>query len=240
MHWRLVAALTAALLCVVPRVSSLPVPSGPLGDRPTAALPDSQHTPPDQPSPGPPPRIRLQLWYGHSARPVRLLGTISDSRLRLLGLRLYRRLLPTSAQLADGYDAPTLTYTADLIPFASVHIPESAAPSAYFSQGSGALSTNGIGLYPVGLQVGFRPVTRVRPFLAGHTGVLYFFDPVPDERGKQLNFAVGIGGGVEVSIGSRTTLALTYRYHHISNGFRGSINPGLDANVLYLGVGVAL
>lgn len=184
----------------------------------------------------------MGLWYGHSAHPGGLLGTISDSQLRLLGLRVHRRLLPTSEQMNDGYESPTLAYTADLIPLALAHIPETATPDAFFLGGpeSEALTTRGIGAYPVGLQITFRPHRRLRPFLAGHTGVLYFFESVPDERGKQLNFAAGIGGGVEVSIASQTFLTLAYRYHHLSNGFRGSINPGLDANVLYLGVGTAL
>jgi hypothetical protein len=174
--------------------------------------------------------------------PGGLLGTISENHLGLLGLRVSRRLLPTSKQLLSAYDAPTLTYTADLIPFASVQIPKEATPSVFYLEASQreGLSTNGFGVYPIGLQVAFRPTTRLRPFLAGHTGVLFLFEPVPDPRGKQLNFAVGIGGGAEISITPKTSLTVAYRYHHLSNGFRGSINPGLDANLLYLGVGVAL
>lgn len=185
---------------------------------------------------------KLHLWYARSIRPGGILGTIRKNRLRLVGLQFHRRLLPTTDQLANGYSAPTLTYTANLIPYASVHIPQEAVPALYYTEGEPGqpLSTNGMGLYPVGLQVAIRPSSSLRPFLAGHAGVLYFFDPVPDERGKQLNFAVGIGGGLEISLAARTALTLAYRYHHLSNGFRGSINPGLDANVLYFGVGIAL
>jgi opacity protein-like surface antigen len=101
------------------------------------------------------------------------------------------------------------------------------------------LSTTGIGVYPIGLRVGVRPSAALRPFLAGHTGLFYFWSPVPDERGRQLNFAAGVGAGIQISLSTRAILTLGYRYHHLSNGFRGSINPGLDANLLYLGLAVA-
>lgn len=237
MHRHLVAVLTAALLCVGGSWARAPLPSPPaVSDRGELTPPDSQKT---RRLPGAP-RLKISLWYGHSTRPGYLLGTISDNRLRLLGLRIHRRLLPTSVQQTAGH-TPTLTYTADLIPFASIQIPQEAVPD-YYVEGlqRHPLSTSGVGMYPIGLKVAFRPTTRLRPFAAGHTGVLYFFEPVPDTRGKQLNFAAGIGGGVEVSITPHTLLTLAYRYHHLSNGFRGSINPGLDANLLYLGVGVSL
>ena len=95
-------------------------------------------------------------------------------------------------------------------------------------------------MYPIGIRVAFRSQHRVRPFLAGHTGILYFFDRIPDDRGQKTNFAAGLGGGLTVSFPAGTNLTIGYRYHHISNGFRGSINPGLDANVVYLGVGKSL
>jgi opacity protein-like surface antigen len=70
--------------------------------------------------------------------------------------------------------------------------------------------------------------------------MLYFGAAVPDERGRRLNFAVGIGAGLQVLLLSGLSVTAGYRYHHLSNGFRGSINPGLDANLLFLGVDTGL
>lgn len=160
----------------------------------------------------------------------------------MVGLRYQRLLVPTSQQAGPGYDAPTLWFTADLAA-ADLYIPATATPDAFFVQGGTRdvpLSTRGIGTYPIGLRLEFRQGHRFRPFVAGQSGVFYFSDAVPDKRGRKVNFAAGLGGGVRMILTDRTVLTFGYRYHHLSNGFRGSINPGLDANVLYLGVGTAL
>jgi opacity protein-like surface antigen len=172
-----------------------------------------------------------------------VLGKISGGRVGLLGIRYQRRLIPRSTERPARHDGPTLTYTADVVPLATVSIPKGAGSGTSVSDiesvKEAGLSTFGVGAYPLGLRVGVRPSAVVRPFLAGHTGVFYFGDPVPDERGRQTNFAAGVGAGVQIPLARRTILTLGYRYHHLSNGFRGSINPGLDANVLYIGLGVA-
>jgi hypothetical protein len=48
-----------------------------------------------------------------------------------------------------------------------------------------------------------------------------------------------VGAGLRLVLTTRTTLTVGYRYHHLSNGFRGKINPGVDANLVYLGVSLA-
>jgi opacity protein-like surface antigen len=172
-----------------------------------------------------------------------VLGKLPGGRLDLLGIRYTRTLIPKADQSASRSDGPSLTYTADLIPVARLHVPEDAMPDLFFRGAppeESALSTYGVGAYPLGLRVTFRVRRRVRPFVASHTGGLYFFEPLPDPRGRQFNFAVGVGAGVQVALLRRLSLTLGYRYHHLSNGFRGPINPGLDANLLYLSVGTAL
>jgi hypothetical protein len=172
-----------------------------------------------------------------------VLGALPGGRLDLVGLRYARRLIPTARREPARFDAPNLTYTADLIPVAHLHLPAEAMPDL-FSLADDArplpLSTYGLGAYPLGLRVTFQFREGVRPFVAGHTGGLYFYETVPDARGQRFNFAVGVGAGVAVALPGRTSLTLGYRYHHLSNGFRGSINPGLDANLLYLSVDAAL
>ena len=161
----------------------------------------------------------------------------------MVGIRYHRLLLPAPGRSPDTYNAPTLTYTADLVPAVGLHIPRDAAPGAFFPNGSQtgtALTTNGIGFYPMGLRVQGAATPHVHPFLDGHTGFLYFFDPVPNNQGRSFNFAAALGGGVSVTLSGRFFLTLGYRYHHLSNGFRGSINPGLDAHLLYVGLGAGL
>jgi len=199
--------------------------------------PDSQHTPPPLF-----PRTRISAWYAHSISSGSVLGKIPRGRLRILGVRYQRLLLPTAQQADSDYRAPSLWFTADLAA-TGVHIPAPATPDPFFQEDptrNDALSTRGLGTYPLGLRLEFRNRQGLRPFIAGHTGMFYFLDAVPDERGHRVNFAAGLGGGARIALTTHTVLTFGYRYHHLSNGFRGSINPGFDANVLYLGVGTAL
>jgi len=194
-------------------------------------------------SPGFDARSRIGVWGARSVASGSVLGAIPDSRLAVVGLRYSRVLLPTPQQNPRAYTGPLLSYTADLVPLARLHIPEAARPDRLFSAvavGNGSFSTSGVGAYPVGLRVTFRVRTRLRPYVAGHTGALYFGDAVPDTRGRRLNFAAGIGAGLQALSSRGFSLTVGYRYHHLSNGFRGSINPGLDAHLFYLGVGTGL
>jgi len=59
---------------------------------------------------------------------------------------------------------------------------------------------------------------------------------VPNALGRSLNFMFDLGAGVRVVLTPTLTLTAGYRYHHLSNGFRGQINPGVDANLFRLGV----
>jgi hypothetical protein len=182
-------------------------------------------------------RSEVGLWASHSVAAGTVLGKIPHGRLRMLGLRYQYRLMPTPAQSQDGYEGATLTFTADFVG-AGLHLPRRATPGSYFTNGPStgtALTTTGLGLYPMGLRL-LSDGGTVRPFLAGHTGLMYFSAAVPDPRGRQLNFAAALGGGLSVSLSGRIALTIGYRYHHLSNGFRGSINPGFDANVLYFGL----
>lgn len=182
------------------------------------------------------------VWAAHSVASGAVLGSVPDSRLSAVALRYSRVLLPTPRQDPTAFGGPVLLYTVDLVPVTRLHIPEDARPERFFPEGSrqGAFAASGVGSYPVGLRLTFRPRTRVRPFVAGQAGLLYFAETVPDERGRQLNFAAGIGTGLQILFSRGLSLTAGYRYHHLSNGFRGSINPGLDANLLYLGVETGL
>jgi len=239
--WRLVVGLSTIFL-ILPTASA--TPSAPSA---VEAIVSDTSTTPDSvnlQAPVPDPRLsvsRFSIWAAGSVYPGGVLGSLQNGWFGLLGLRYHRLLIPHQRRALATHDAATLTYTADLIPLAQVTIPEGTPPMARSLRtrsGTGrGLRTRGLGVYPLGLRVGFRPSTGLRPFISGHTGLLYLFDAMPDERGRRLNFAVGLGIGLEIAITRGTTVTLGYRYHHLSNGFRGRINPGFDANLLYVGLG---
>ena len=241
MTWRLVVGL-ATILLILPAASATP-PVPPAVDvvvSDTSTTADSV----DLQAPVPASRLslsRFSVWAAGSVSPGGVLGSLQNGWFGLVGLRYHRLLIPHQRRHLATHDAATLTYTADLVPLARVTIPKGTPPMARSlrtrSVTDRGLQTRGLGVYPIGLRVGFRPTRILRPFISGHTGLLYLFDALPDERGRRLNFAAGVGVGLEIAITRRTTVTLGYRYHHLSNGFRGRINPGFDANLLYVGIG---
>lgn len=183
----------------------------------------------------------LGVWFAGSLSTGRVFGTISRARFGLLGLRYHRRLTPQGPNSPPS--GPTFTYTADLFPAVLLSIPPSSLPPPDEKQDPeqppsirpNHLTAYGFGGSPFGIRITPRAPPRLQPFIAGSIGIVYFSQRVPDERGTHLNFTFDVGMGVEAYLTTSATLILGYRYHHLSNGFRGTINPGIDAHLLYLG-----
>ncbi|WP_157942141.1 acyloxyacyl hydrolase [Salinibacter altiplanensis] len=194
--------------------------------------------PTDSSAPGPAPATNaVGAWVGGSFATGRLIGNIQGAHLGLLGLRYHRLLVPSSPSPTP--DGPTLTYTADLLPVLFLSVP-SSAPRSLSSDGfPSERTTVGVGVRPAGLRLTYRVGRRVQPFIAGSTGLAFFDRSVPNALGRSLNFTFDVGAGVRVVLTPTLLLSLGYRYHHLSNGFRGQINPGVDANLLQLGVTVS-
>ena len=179
------------------------------------------------------------IWIAGSFATGGPIGNISQGRLGLLALRYERRLVPSTAPAQ--HSGPVLTYTVDLFPALWLSVPGSALPTLVPRRPASAsgLTTYGVGVSPAGLRLAFRRSAQVRPFLSGSTGLAYFTAPVPTAWGRRLNFTFDLGIGVEVLLPSRLRLTAGYRYHHLSNGFRGRINPGIDGHLLCVGLVVS-
>jgi Lipid A 3-O-deacylase (PagL) len=167
----------------------------------------------------------LGVWAGGSFDSPTPLGTAEDRKYFTIGLR-YGRVFAASKNIA--YE-----YTIDLVPVAIVFQPDFAQA---FSR-SGASSVYGAGLSPVGFKINFSRQARFKPFVSVSGGFLYFKHPVPDDvpRATKFNWTFDFGGGVQISTGARRGVILGYKFHHISNADRSPVNPGLDANIFYIG-----
>ena len=165
------------------------------------------------------------LWAGGSFNSPTLIGTAEDRKYFTIGLR-YGRVFATSKIVA--YE-----YTIDFVPVAVVFQPDFARA---FS-GPSASAVYGVGLSPVGFKVNFNRSGRFKPFLSTSGGFLYFKDPVPNDvpGATKFNWTFDFGGGVHISSGARRAVILGYKFQHISNGDRSQVNPGFDANVIYVG-----
>lgn len=181
-------------------------------------------------------------WLGGSPdSPTRggIGGTTPDREFVLAGLR--------AEWVLDVAGPVALAATADLVPLAvvtrtptyrprTVVPPDPRFPTFTYPEQTGARPVYGAGASPFGLALYAPRGGRVRAFAGAAAGGLWFTrnTPVPDAR--RFNFTAEFGGGIELARASGGALVLAYKRHHLSNAGSAPANPGLDANVVYVGI----
>jgi len=172
-------------------------------------------------------------WGGFSFDAPTLIGKTPDARFGSIGLR-YGRVLAASKTVAFEWtiDAVPLSIVSNhrLVPVFSgngftVYAPQRRA-------------VGGFGAAPIGLKFNFRRDRRVQPFGHATGGFLYFGDQVPDLNTSQFNFTFDFSGGVQIVRSNRRSFTLGYKYQHISNGYTGIYNPGIDVQMIFAGFSV--
>jgi opacity protein-like surface antigen len=166
------------------------------------------------------------IWIGYSPHSFVLQGTSLHRQLLLVNLQYARRLAVRGAL--------TLKYTADIVPLAL-----EMQPTSYYIVHRSVLKNRagtifGAGANPFGLQLNIGH-KRVQPFINSSAGFLYFDRQVPSPASSQFNFTFNFGGGIQFFTASRRSFTVGYKYHHLSNAETGTINPGIDSNLIYLG-----
>lgn len=139
-----------------------------------------------------------------------------------------------------------LKYTIDVIPAAFINydkrIVVQTAPGTFATQSENT-TVYGLGLTPVGFQLNFRRGKKIQPFLTANAGLIRFAKTIPDDRsvvfpnryGRQFNFTLAGGGGLEFATENGKSFIVGFKFHHISNASTGNINPGFDQNLFYVG-----
>jgi hypothetical protein len=94
----------------------------------------------------------------------------------------------------------------------------------------------GIGVVPIGLKAYLGDASRVRMYMNLGGGIVGFSGNMPTIRARRLNFLAEAGIGVELGSRGPRRFVLGYRYVHMSNGDTAPSNPGIDANLLYMGL----
>ena len=94
----------------------------------------------------------------------------------------------------------------------------------------------GTGAAPAGFKLYMNSGRGARWFANGSAGMIAFSSDVPVHASRRLNFMFDYGGGVELVRRDGRAVTIGYRFHHISNAGSGRVNPGLDANVIYVGL----
>jgi hypothetical protein len=90
------------------------------------------------------------------------------------------------------------------------------------------------GITPVGWSLSLGR-SRVRMALEASGGGLWFSRRIPDPEATRFNFTASAGPSLEIGLGS-SALRVGYLWHHTSNGGRGRINPGMDSDILSVGL----
>jgi Lipid A 3-O-deacylase (PagL) len=175
----------------------------------------------------------LAVWGGISFQSPTLIGKTPHARLANIALR-YGRVLTASKTVA-------FELTIDAIPLAILSIERfnliPTAPGSFVVKRTRE-NVYGGGLSPIGLKFNFRPRHRVQPFANTTGGFLYFREDVPVPGAARFNFTFDFSGGIQLINSSRRAFTIGYKYQHISNGERSSINPGVDVQVIYAGFSI--
>ncbi len=179
----------------------------------------------------------LGAWLGlaHNSPLSTRLGTTHDRDLYLVGVR--------AGWLIASANYVALEYTVDLIPVAVT----TGNPEYYLADrcrvGPCELAdlvrtrhvVYGAGIAPIGLQLHVFRKLPVQLLLNASFGGFWFARPVPDPEATRFNFTADVGGAVKFVFAARRAVMAGYKYHHLSNGGLGGVNPGANAHVFYLG-----
>jgi hypothetical protein len=203
--------------------------------KPTSASGDTSITAPDQASSEGIHKgwNEFGVWGGISFHSPTLIGKTPDARFGNIGLR-YGRVLAASKTVA-------FEWTIDAVPvsiLSTKRITSVQIVPGGFTFTEARKSVYGWGIAPIGLKFNFRRNRRVQPFAHATGGFLYFSEDVPVAGGARFNFTFDFSGGVQIVNSNRRAFTIGYKYEHISNGFRSSINPGVDVQMVYVGFSI--
>jgi hypothetical protein len=98
------------------------------------------------------------------------------------------------------------------------------------------LQTQGLAIAPFGAQLKYAGWNRIQPIARLLGGFIYFDDPFPDARGLHINFTYELTLGLDVQIYKKVKWFSGYTFFHHSNAELGRINPGMDTNMLVMGL----
>jgi opacity protein-like surface antigen len=153
-------------------------------------------------------------WAAISAGTPTLIGATRQVSLFLAAVRYSQEVVRRPAF--------SLRYTADVLPVARMT--------------TSSRTVAGKGAAPVGLEIRFRPSHRLQPSGALSGGFIYFNHEVPEPGGARFNFTADLGAGLHYVLTRFIGMDAGYRYHHLSNAYRASRNPGFDSNLFFAGI----
>lgn len=93
-----------------------------------------------------------------------------------------------------------------------------------------------VGFTPLGVTLYYGPERRVRLFGSLAVGLVVFDRNMPVVAASAVNFATEYRLGAEVAVSAHRSLAVAWKFQHWSNANLTRFNPGLDVNLVTLGL----
>jgi hypothetical protein len=192
-----------------------------------------QSAPPSEPVSMP--RNEFGVWGAYSLSSPHVIGITGDVQLGEAAVR-YGRILLNKRIFS-------FEWTIDVIPAEIIRQPK-AIDAVYVNSRIFSYSLSGHqvvyagSVNPIGLKFNFFRRHPWQFFLASTGGFVASVAPVPvDVHGEeQFNFTFDLQAGIQHFNSSNTRAWMFgYKYKHISNGYRGTINPGVDFNEIFVG-----
>ncbi|MGD0403125.1 MAG: acyloxyacyl hydrolase [Candidatus Acidiferrales bacterium] len=174
------------------------------------------------------------VWASYAPGSPHVIGVTSPRQFAVLGFRYGRMLV----------DHPrwSLEYTFDLNPVEIMLQPKilgsMVTPGGTVYITGSREAVYGGGVNPIGFKINLLRRRTFQPFVASTAGFVTSLRPIPvDVHGEeQFNFTFDFQAGFQLYNSSRKRAWMFgYKYQHISNAYRGEINPGVDLNTIFVG-----
>ncbi len=91
------------------------------------------------------------------------------------------------------------------------------------------------GLSPAGLEAKFLPHSKIQPVLTLMTGFAVSPRDIPVFNSSAFNFTFSFGAGFDFFRRQNRAMRFEYRLQHLSNAYIGTINPGIDSQMIHVG-----
>lgn len=162
----------------------------------------------------------MDIWSGYSPLSTSFFAKMRNTRFMLMGIGFNHVKIP--------FGDSEVQLSSEVTLFGTINYPANgfSGPRAQRS---------GLGIVPLRISFPFthRPSGSF-PFAEGGIGLFLFEDRFPNSHGTLLNVTLDFGLGYNIKITESNSLAIGYRFHHLSNAGIGTVNPGLDSNMILL------
>ena len=164
--------------------------------------------------------IAVVVWSAHSPHSSSFFAKMENTRLSLLGIGIRH----TNLKISDQ----SLHIASEITLFGRTSYPINGVDGPKDQR-------SGIGLVPLRLTVPFTGRSKLNyPFFDTGFGFLLFEEHFPNNNGTLLNVTIDASIGYNFRISENSSLAIGYRFHHLSNAGTGKVNPGIDSNMIVI------